>query len=351
MKRIAILIDDITTVGGTERVASTIANKLSGRNDITIFSLNKKNEKPFYDINLGINLIVSDDKRHLFKTLSTAMKIKKMNFDRVVTFSMGRLSFEFCIILFILGVRNIYLSEHVSFESFPGWKRKLKTIAYKLAHKVGVLTDVDVKNLKANGIDHVTCLPNISPFEKIAYESKMTNYDSRENLVIAIGRMTYQKNFQAMIDIWSKINTEGWRLIIIGDGPDRNNLLDKIDKLSLKNIDLHPFSTNVMDYYNRARLILMTSRYEGLPMVLIEAQSFSIPIVAFDCQTGPSQIINNNENGFLVDNNDINSFSDLLQRFLSDRLIQHEMSIKSFENAERFTSEKIIPLWVDFLDI
>lgn len=351
MKKIAILIDDITTVGGTERVASTIANKLSGKNDITIFSLNKKNEKPFYDIIPDINIIISDDKKHLFKIISTALKIKKMNFDRIVTFSMGRLSFEFCIIFFILGVRNIYLSEHVSFESFPEWKRKLKIIAYKLAHKIGVLTDVDVKNLKGNGIDQVTCLPNISPFEKVAYENKVTNYDSRENLVIAIGRMTYQKNFQAMIDIWSKINTEGWRLIIIGDGPDKNNLLKIMDQLSLKNVELHPFSTNVIDYYNRAKLILMTSRYEGLPMVLIEAQSFSIPIIAFDCQTGPSQIINNNENGFLVDNNDVNSFSEFLQRFLSDRLIQHEMSIKSLENAERFTSEKIIPLWIDFLDI
>lgn len=351
MKKIAILIDDITTVGGTERMASTIANKLSSSNIVTIFSLNQINEKPFYDINSCIHVIASDDKKHLFKVISTALIIKKMNFDRIVIFSMGRLSFEFCIIFSILGVRNIYLSEHVSFESFPEWKRRLKAFAYKLAKKVGVLTDVDVKNLKDKGIDHVKCLPNISPFEEISYENKMTNYDLRENLVIAIGRMTYQKNFQAMIKIWSKVNTEGWRLIIIGDGPDRNNLLDMINQLSLRNVEIHPFSPNVKDYYNRARLILMTSRYEGLPMVLIEAQSFSIPIIAFDCPTGPSQIINDNQNGYLVEDNNAHSFSRLLQTFISDRLIQHEMSIKSLENSERFTSAKIIPLWMDFLDI
>lgn len=352
MTRIAILISDITTVGGTERVATTIANKLSEGNDITVFSLNNKNKSPFYNISDNIDIRFAKSKKHLPKIISMAFTIKKMRFDKIVIFSMGRLSFEFSLLFYILGVRNVYLSEHVSFDAFSGWKKILKIFAYKLSYKIGVLTDIDVKNLRRNGLANVMCLPNISPFEDIVYDNTKTiDYDLRDKVVIAIGRMTYQKNFQEMIRIWSKVNSTGWRLIIIGDGPDKDELLRIIDELSITNIELHPFSTNINNYYEQARLILLTSRYEGLPMVLIEAQSFSVPAIAFDCPTGPSQIIKDQFNGFLIEQKDTNSFITNLDFLLGDEMVQKKMSINSLDNAKQFTSEKIIPLWLDFLEI
>lgn len=102
-----------------------------------------------------------------------------------------------------------------------------------------------------------------------------------------------------------------WRLLIIGDGPERDALRRQIEDAGLeRQVSLLPATANVADYYRQASLYLMTSRYEGLPMVLIEAMSFGLPLVAYDCKTGPAELIDDGVNGYLVPDDDAAAFSE-----------------------------------------
>src|SRR5690606_30927743 len=116
--------------------------------------------------------------------------------------------------------------------------------------------------------------------------------------IIAIGRYTFQKGFDKLIEIWNQFVKEyripsGWKLQIIGQGEDQELLERLIKKYELKNVELVGPTSNIGLYYSEASFLVMTSRFEGLPMTLIEAQSYGLPIISFDCLTGPSEVLNN----------------------------------------------------------
>ncbi|HCN9087824.1 TPA: glycosyltransferase, partial [Escherichia coli] len=153
------------------------------------------------------------------------------------------------------------------------------------AKKVIVLTSHDYNLLTTKyGIKNVIQIPNINPFD--TSNNIIKPYDQRENIVIAVGRFTEQKNFNELIEIWHEANIPNWTLYIIGDGPNKRILEKAIAGMS--SIKMFKTTDEICNYYNAAKIYAMTSLYEGLPMVLIESQSFGIPSVAYDCPTGPA---------------------------------------------------------------
>jgi glycosyltransferase involved in cell wall biosynthesis len=101
----------------------------------------------------------------------------------------------------------------------------------------------------------------------------------------------------------------------------------------------------VADYYRQASLYLMTSRYEGLPMVLIEAMSFGLPLVAYDCKTGPAELIDDGVNGYLVPDDDAAAFSEGVIKLMLDPGLREHFSIAALEKSRRFSPERIYPQW------
>ncbi|VDA79070.1 GalNAc-alpha-(1-_4)-GalNAc-alpha-(1-_3)-diNAcBac-PP-undecaprenol alpha-1,4-N-acetyl-D-galactosaminyltransferase [Klebsiella pneumoniae] len=126
------------------------------------------------------------------------------------------------------------------------------------------------------------------------------NYDYmdillKKNCVLAVGRLTYQKNFEALIQIWANLPEHirsAWELHIAGDGENKDTLRKLISELNVtSSVKLLGNVSNIKTEYLTASVLCMTSRYEGLPMVLIEAKDFAIPVISFDCPTGPAEII------------------------------------------------------------
>ena len=103
------------------------------------------------------------------------------------------------------------------------------------------------------------------------------------------------------------------------------------------------------DYYKNSALYVMTSRFEGLPMTLLEAKNYKLPIVSFDCQTGPSEIIRNNVNGYLVKANDIKEMSNKINSLLQDDKKLKEFSNKAELDIEKFNLNSIIDKWTSLL--
>lgn len=134
-----------------------------------------------------------------------------------------------------------------------------------------------------------------------------------QNYFVAVGRLHYQKGYDLLISSIKKVKLTcpSIKVVIIGDGPERSSLLQLIHAHDLaNNIILHGSSDNPYKYIAKAKGILLSSRWEGLPTVLVEAAFFKTPIVAFDCRYGPIELTNNGVSGHLVNFLDTDAFAE-----------------------------------------
>ena len=136
---------------------------------------------------------------------------------------------------------------------------------------------------------------------------------------------------------------------IIGSGEDKEKLLNQKENLKLKRVTFIENTKNIKEYYEKASIYLMTSRFEGLPMTLIEAQSFGLPIISYDIKTGPKDIVNNGEDGYLIENDNQNEFVNKFLELSQDREKIYKFSQKAYENSKRFKLDNIIKKWKEIL--
>lgn len=346
MKSILFVIDDITKGGGTERITITLARNFKVDNiDCKIWSLKKSNDETFYN---SEGLAIHYSKRNTYASMLNAVSYAKKNNCIMIIVSMGRLSVEMTLVSRLMMFTEFYCYEHVSYESFSRKIKLLKLMAYSLAKGTIFLTDNDAqlinRKLKKS---NVCAIDNISPFKR----PTLSNTERKENIVLAAGRFTYQKNFERLIKLWSELNTSSWKLVLVGDGPEKQHLLNLVDDLNIRNITFHAPTSEIEKMYSKAKIFVMTSRYEGFPMVLIEAQTFGLPAIAFDCKTGPSEIIINNNSGFLIDVENNEEFKIKLLSLINDKILLSEMSCNASANASRFTYEAVRTKWFDFLNL
>ncbi|HCJ6671492.1 TPA: glycosyltransferase, partial [Acinetobacter baumannii] len=140
-----------------------------------------------------------------------------------------------------------------------------------------------------------------------------------------------------------------WSLNIYGDGDQYNILSNLISTYSLKRISLFPNTQDISTIYKESSFLVLSSKFEGLGMVLIEAQSFGLPTVAFDCPYGPSEIITK-ESGILVDNQNIEELALAIEKLINSPNIRAEMSSKALLASQRFRSSQIFLQWKEVLD-
>ena len=191
---------------------------------------------------------------------------------------------------------------------------------------------------------NIVVIPNAISFNS----SDTSKLNSKR--VLAIGRLDFQKNFEDLIDIWAYIAKDfpSWNLTIIGGGRGKSILEHKISQLNLTDkVNILPPTHNVEMWYLDSSIYAMTSRYEGLPMVLIEAQSMGLPIISYACHCGPKDVITDGEDGFLIDYGDKNNFILKLREMMSDFNRLKLMGVKAKENSKRFDEDLIMKKWMD----
>ena len=166
--------------------------------------------------------------------------------------------------------------------------------------------------------------------------------------VIAVGRYAHQKALDRLVQAWSLIpNKEGWKLRLVGDGEQRPDLEKLINELGLaSSVILGRSETDMASVYSNASILALSSRYEGLPMALLEAQAFGVPAVSFSCKCGPNEIITPGEDGILVDEGNIPALAEGLSALMKDDSLRKEMGLNAFRNAERWRPETIMPQWI-----
>ena len=173
-----------------------------------------------------------------------------------------------------------------------------------------------------------------------------------QNKILAIGRFAEQKGFDLLIETWSYVEKkyQDWFLEIVGEGAGKKELEEKINSLGLKNVIISPFAKNVRQKYADASIYVLSSRYEGFALVLLEAISMSLPIVSFNCPKGPEEIIEDGVNGYLVPPLNTKMLADKLMLLMGDVEKRKEMGKNGYLLSKKFKIENITAQWINLLE-
>ncbi len=208
-----------------------------------------------------------------------------------------------------------------------------------------VLTEED-KGYWGN-FSNINVIPNANSF----IPTKQSSLEYKR--AIAVGRYDYQKGFDELIKIWRDVYLKNpeWRLDIFGHGPLKEDLQNLIDDLNLTEvIKLCEPVKNIEQEYLSSSILVMTSRYEGLPMTLLEAQACGLPMVAYACKCGPKDIIHDGINGYLIPERDSQLMTEKILKLIEDDDLRKKMGNINVELSDNFSEDKIMKHWVNLFE-
>ena len=345
---------NISSTGGTERVSTIIANKLAEEgHDVYLMSL-VKCEGSSFELNSKIKVICmengSGNNKKNFIPIVKELKgiFDKYKFDVLIEVDVMLRIFTF------LAARNRNMKviswEHFNFRTNLGAKLRdiARRIAVKTSDYIVTLTEEDKldyeKSLKCKA--KVICISNPLVFYPKEY-SKLNN-----KVVLSVGRMHPQKGFDMLLEAWSKVVKEDntWELRIVGDGADFEKTKNLAKELGLgASVKFLGHVDNVQKQYLESSIYALSSRYEGFGMVLVEAMSYGVPPVSFDCHVGPSDIIKNNEDGILVEPENTDQLADNILRLMNDDKLRMKLGRNARVNIRRYDIDNIIGKWNDII--
>ncbi|WP_163195544.1 glycosyltransferase [Clostridium thermarum] len=213
-------------------------------------------------------------------------------------------------------------------------------------NKYIVLTDYDKEMfLKWNNLK-CDVIYNPKSFES-SEKSKLQN-----KIFLAAGRFTYQKGFDLLIDSFAEFcryNNE-WKLMLVGAGEEENNLRKRIKKYGLEaRVELHGFTDKIKEYLLNSSALLLSSRWEGMPMIVLEAMEMAVPIISYKIPAA-EQLINHGHEGYLVDNFDIKSFAEEMLKLAGSYELRLRLSEKALERSKNFCICNIVEKWRSMLE-
>ena len=206
-----------------------------------------------------------------------------------------------------------------------------------------VLTEED-KGYWGN-LPNIEVIPNAALFIAPRYSTQ------NEKRVIAVGRLDYQKGFDRLIEAWALVQQNpacrSWRLDIFGQGEWQEMLEEMIRERDLgQTAQINPPSKQIGEEYAASSILVMSSHYEGFPMVMIEAMACGVPVVSYDFKCGPRDIIREGDNGLIIPEGDISALAEGICRLIQEEELRRSMSMKAQEVTTTYSEEKVMRRWI-----
>lgn len=350
MKKITFFIYNMYTDGGTERVVSMLANAMSQKYRVEIISLYKTSEKFFYNIdtNVEVNHILEKELTPLITFFPYLQLVIKRYFKNYKTDYFISAGMRYIALTAFMRKKSIFIAwEHYNsfntkFGSLTWLGRK---IAAKYAHKIVVLTKKDMEmNIKLFGtkdkIKHI--------YNPMDQNMLSDSYDEKSKKIVSSGRLTQIKGFDYLVDVAEIVfkKHSDWEWHIYGEGSEREVLEKAIKEKNLQNnVKLMGRTNKMKELYKEYAMYVMTSRAEGFPMVNIEAHLAKLPIVSFDCNCGPNELIQDGINGYLVKCFDIEKMAEKINYLIENDAVRKKFSESTMLDKEKIKMENIIKQW------
>lgn len=373
--KIIYLIAGTYRAAGMERVLANKANWLASRGyDVLIVTTDQRGREPAFrldpsirSVDLGINYEENNGGGFLNKVLHYPFKqwrhrrrlsalLKAEKADVVVSMFCNDAAFLPSI---KDGSRKVLEIHFSRFKRLQYGRKGLWALADRFRSRNDlrvvlrfdsfvVLTQEDRGYWEADAaLPNICVIPNARTFVP-AVSSDSPDTASSAGTVLAAGRYNAQKAFDRLIEVWKTVapKAPGWKLRIAGDGELRQALQQQIDTAGLHDsVILGKAEGDIRDLYAAADIYALTSLYEGLPMVLLEAQASGLPIVAMACKCGPRDVVTDGEDGFLVPEGDNAAMADKLLELINDPALRHRMGAAALRASDRFDEAAVMQRW------
>lgn len=341
--------------------------------DVSVVTTDQKGRKPFYDFPAGVKMTdlginYSDDNcKNVFLKISgylTKRRRHKALLSKLLYAEKADI------------VVSLYPSESSFIPDIKDGSKKVLELHYckyfRLQYgRKGLLGLIDRWRTKqderiVNRFDRFVVLtkedrsywgniPNICVIPNAALNVGTSFSDVSNKRVIAVGRLDYQKGFDRLIDAWNIVakneKLADWTLDIFGQGEWHGKLHDMIDSYGLqKRVRINKPVKDIMAEYINSSLLVMSSNYEGFPMVMIEAMACGLPVVAFDFKCGPKDIIDDGINGLIAESGNVSDLAEKLVSIMSDESHRKFMSSNARKIIDRYSEETVMNKWVDLFN-
>jgi GalNAc-alpha-(1->4)-GalNAc-alpha-(1->3)-diNAcBac-PP-undecaprenol alpha-1,4-N-acetyl-D-galactosaminyltransferase len=169
-----------------------------------------------------------------------------------------------------------------------------------------------------------------------------------ERVILAVGRLSKEKGFDLLLEAFalSRVFERGYRLVILGEGPERAALVDRARRLGILHaLDMPGSQPAPEDWMERASVFVLSSRYEGFPNALLEAMAMGCAVIAANCSSGPREIIRDGHDGLIVPPENAPAIAEALKRVLGDDRLRLRLGESAIAVRERFGSDRVLQLW------
>lgn len=247
-------------------------------------------------------------------------------------------------LLRIKGSVPLVVESHMNFIHADTLVQQIRTLFNNYwiskVNAIVTLTNGDAENW-CRVSNHVHVIPNV-----VSLNNTDRYSDCTSKRVLFVGRFAEQKGIGDLLAVWQKVHLKfpNWYLDLYGEGELWKKYKYEAETLNI-NIDLHEPVSQIFDVYRSSSILVLTSVYEPFGLVMPEAMSCGLPVVAFDSPHGPASIITEGKDGFLISDRDQQKFADKLCLLMENMELRQQMGKKAIESSKRFTAKEIMPMW------
>lgn len=350
MKKILYITNSVYGAGGLERVISIKTNLLIEKYgyEIHILTLNSKNKPLFYEFNNKIQFhdfsINGNILNYLWRYVKNIRTLYKTIHPDIISVCDDALKGFF--VPLILRVKTPIIYERHASKAFNTTatitNRVEGFLMENLARHFSKFVVLTNRNKQEWNLKNACVIPNPLSFYS---ESSST---LQNKVIVAVGSHSYNKGYDLLLKAWKLINNSefsDWQLDIYGK-PDNNQTFIKLAQdLDLKSINFSTPVTEIQAVYLSASMLVLPSRSEGFGMVLIEAMSCGVPCIAFDCPSGPSDILTDGVDGILVEEQNIQKLAESMIELMQHYNVRKNMGENAKINSKKYLAHTIVKQW------